>query len=115
MIKIKRIYEKPSSSDGFRILVDGLWPRGIGKDKVKIDLWLKEIAPSGQLRKWFSHDPKKWERFKSRYKKELEKKSGLVEEIKKIEKENKVVTLLFSTKDETHSNVHVLNEILSRK
>lgn len=112
MIKIKRIYEKAASTDGTRILVDGLWPRGISKDEAKIDMWLKEIAPSSSLRKWFSHDPEKWAIFKSRYRKELGKKPELVREIKRIEKENKVVTLLYSTKDETHNNVQVLNEFL---
>ncbi len=115
MIKIKRIYEESSSDDGFRILVDGLWPRGLAKDAVKIDLWLKEISPSGKLRKWFSHDPKKWQRFKSKYKEELKGKTDLIQEIKNIEKEKKIVTLLYSTKDEKHNNVMVLNEILNKR
>lgn len=67
MIKIKRAYDKPSKEDGYRILVDRLWPRGVSKDEAKIDLWLKEISPSNELREWFSHDPKKWEDFKSKY------------------------------------------------
>lgn len=73
-IKLKRIYDKPERSDGFRILVDKLWPRGISKDNAKLDLWLKEIAPSNELRKWFGHDPAKWTEFQSRYKSEIEKK-----------------------------------------
>ncbi|MGI0086423.1 MAG: DUF488 domain-containing protein [Nitrosotalea sp.] len=115
MIKIKRIYDNPSSSDGFRILVDGLWPRGLSKDEAGIDLWLKEIAPSGKLRKWFSHDPKKWQDFKSRYKGELKQKTEFIKEIKKIEKEKKIVTLLYSARDEEHNNVMVLSEILKNK
>jgi uncharacterized protein YeaO (DUF488 family) len=115
MIKVKRIYEEPSPSDGFRILVDGLWPRGLSKDEARIDLWLKEISPSDKLRKWFSHDPKKWQGFKSKYKGELEKKTALVQEIKKIEREKKIVTLLYSAKDEEHNNVRVLSEILKNK
>ena len=112
MIRIKRIYEDPSSSDGFRILVDRLWPRGVSKEQAKVDLWIKEIAPSDELRKWFSHDPKKWHAFKSKYREELKEKAKLVKDIKKIEKEKKIVTLLYSAKDEEHNNVMVLKEIL---
>ncbi|HYB93183.1 MAG TPA: DUF488 family protein, partial [archaeon] len=78
MRKIKRIYEKPEREDGYRILVDRLWPRGLSKDKAKIDLWMKEIAPSDETRKWFSHDPRKWEEFKKRYKNELKDKKNLL-------------------------------------
>ena len=86
MIKIKRIYETREEKDGFRILVDRLWPRGISKEKTHVDLWLKEIAPSNKLRKWFSHDPKKLIGFKSKYKKELEN-NPLLHRIKQLEKE----------------------------
>ena len=112
MIKIKRIYELPEEKDGFRILVDRLWPRGISKQKARVDLWLKEIAPSDKLRKWFSHDPKKWVDFKSKYTKELES-NPLLQRIKQLEKENKVLTLLYSAKDKEHNNVVVLYEILN--
>jgi uncharacterized protein YeaO (DUF488 family) len=112
MIKIKRIYETPEEKDGFRILVDRLWPRGISKEKTHVDLWLKEIAPSNKLRKWFSHDPKKWIGFKSKYTKELEN-NPLLHRIKQLEKENKVLTLLYSAKDKEHNNVLVLYEFLS--
>ena len=115
MIKIKRAYDKASKEDGYRVLVDGLWPRGISKDDAKIDLWLKEISPSSELREWFSHDPKKWEGFKSKYRNELKEKAGLVKEIKRIEKEKKTITLLYSTKDEQHNNVIVLSEILKNR
>lgn len=115
MIKTKRAYDKPSKEDGYRILVDGLWPRGISKDDAKIDLWLKEISPSSELREWFSHDPKKWEGFKSKYRDELKEKAELVKEIKRIEKEKKTITLLYSTKDEQHNNVIVLSEILKNR
>ena len=115
MIKIKRAYDKPSKEDGYRILVDGLWPRGISKDDAKIDLWLKEISPSSELREWFSHDPKKWEGFKSKYRDELKEKAEFVKEIKRIEKEKKTITLLYSTKDEQHNNVVVLSEILKNR
>lgn len=115
MIKIKRIYDKASKEDGYRILVDRLWPRGVSRDEAKIDLWLKEISPSSELREWFSHDPKKWEGFKSKYRDELKEKAELVKELKKIEKEKKTVTLLYSAKDEQHNNVVALSEILKNK
>jgi|SRR5579864_7001908 len=112
MIKIKRIYELPEKKDGFRILVDRLWPRGISKEKAHVDLWLKDIAPSDKLRKWFSHDPKKWIEFKSKYAKELEN-NPLLQRIIHLEKENKVLTLLYSAKDCEHNNAVVLYEVLS--
>jgi uncharacterized protein YeaO (DUF488 family) len=112
MITIKRIYEPWSSDDGFRILVDRLWPRGVSKEKAKIDLWMKEIAPSNELRKWFSHDSGKWDEFKRRYIVELKNKSDLLKKIKDIEKENSFVTLLYSARDEEHNNAVVLEDIL---
>jgi uncharacterized protein YeaO (DUF488 family) len=81
MIRLKRIYSKPDSQDGYRILIDQLWPRNIKKDEAKIDLWFKEIAPRNGLRKWFSHEPSKWESFQTRYKKELGEKSVLIEQL----------------------------------
>jgi len=113
MVKIKRIYDPVSSDDGKRILIDRLWPRGIKKEKAKIDEWLRDVAPSDDLRKWFSHDPVKYEEFKKRYVKELEKKSELLERIKK-EAKKETVTLLFSAKDTEHNNATALKEILSR-
>lgn len=100
----------PEKSDGFRILVDRLWPRGITKEKAKIDLWLKDVAPSDKLRKWFGHDPKKWNEFKKRYFAELTNNPA-VEQLKKyIIKGN--VTLLYSAKDENHNNAVALKEFL---
>lgn len=112
MIKIKRIYEKYSSDDGYRILIDRLWPRGISKGNAHIDLWLKEIAPTNHLRKWFSHDPKKWESFKKKYIKELKDNKSLLDQIKDLQKEHKTITLIFSAKDEQHNNAIVLDEVL---
>jgi uncharacterized protein YeaO (DUF488 family) len=112
MIKIKRIYEKPSTNDGFKILIDRLWPRGVSKTSAKVDLWIKEIAPSDSLRKWFSHDPKKWEIFKKKYKAELKNKKLLLNKIKDREKGGKIVTLVFSAKNKEHNNAVVLGEIL---
>ena len=112
MIKIKRIYDPASPNDGKRIYIDRLWPRGMKKEEVKIDEWLKEISPSGTLRKWFAHDPSKYQEFKKRYIKELEPKSEILERIKKEGKKD-TVTLLFSAKDVEHNNATVLKEILS--
>lgn len=98
MIKIKRIYEPAASDDGFRILVDRLWPRGLSKENAKVDLWLKDIAPSNDLRKLFCHDPEKWKEFKSKYQKELEANKELLNKIKQIEKEKGIVTLLILQK-----------------
>jgi len=114
MMRIKRVYDLPAKEDGIRILVDRLWSRGISKEKAKIDLWLREIAPSDDLRKWFSHDPKKWEEFKSKYEKELRGKQELLHKIKQIEKEKGIVTLLFSAKDEEHNNAVALTTILRK-
>ncbi len=113
MIRVKRVYEKPEKDDVFRILVDRLWPRGLKKEEAKIDLWLKEIAPSNELRKWFSHKEERWEEFKKRYKEELTDQKELLQKIKNIEKEHKTITLLFSAKDEKHNNAVVLMEILN--
>jgi uncharacterized protein YeaO (DUF488 family) len=115
MIRIKRIYDPATKEDGFRILVDRLWPRGIKKETAKIDLWLKEVAPSGELRKWFSHDPEKWEEFKKKYSKELAAKQELLKEIRRIEKEKGTVTLLYSARDEEHNNAVTLRGVLEKQ
>lgn len=112
MIKIKRVYDEPEESDGFRILVDRLWPRGLSKEKVKVDLWLKEIAPSDALRKWFAHEPEKWEEFKRRYFEELKDKKGLIDVI--IEKARSKVTLLYGAKEEKYNNAAALKEYIER-
>jgi len=114
MIKVKRVYEKPSKDDGFRILIDRLWPRGLTKEKAKIDLWLKEIAPSNELRKWYNHEPKKWNAFKNKYREELKGKEELLKQIKKLEKEFKTITLLFSSKEEKLNNAAALVEIIRK-
>ena len=96
-------------------MVDRLWPRGLAKDKIKVDLWLKDIAPSDKLRKWFAHDPIKWEGFKSKYKEEIlnqDRKMELLRQIKQIEKERGSVLLLFSAKDKQYNNAIALSEIL---
>lgn len=112
MVKIKRVYESPSD-DGKRILVDRLWPRGVTKEKASVDIWLKDIAPSTSLRKWFGHNPEKWEEFKKRYFDELknnkEQVSRLEDEIKKG-----TVTLIYSAKDEVHNQAVVLKDLLNK-
>jgi len=110
-LKIKRVYEKPAKEDGRRILVDRLWPRGLTKEKAHIDLWLKEIAPSTTLRKWFGHDPAKWDEFQKRYRMELKTNKEQVSLLK--EEQNKgVVTLVYGAKDEEHNEALVLKDWL---
>ncbi len=112
MLKIKRVYDPVSPDDGKRVLVDRLWPRGIKKEKAQINEWLKEISPSNELRKWYSHDPSKWTEFKERYQKELAEKSELLKKIK-AEAKKQTVTLLFSTKELELNNAVALKEILN--
>ena len=115
MIKTKRIYDKPAKEDGYRILIDRLWPRGMAKENAKIDLWLKEVAPSDNLRNWFSHDPEKWEEFRSKYKEELKTKQELLNEIIRLEKEKGTVTLLYSSREEKYNNAVALNGFLKKQ
>ena len=114
MIKIKRIYDPPRPDDGTRILVDRLWPRGLGKEKAKIDLWLKEIAPSNELRKWYGHDPRKWVEFKKKYFEYLDTKRELVSQIIQKTKERDV-TLLYSSKEEKLNNAVALKEYIEKR
>jgi uncharacterized protein YeaO (DUF488 family) len=114
MIKIKRVYEMAAEDDGFRILVDRLWPRGLSKEKAEVDLWLKEVAPSDELRKWFAHDPEKWEDFKRKYGKELAAKQELLKEIRRIEEEKGTVTLVYSARDVEHNNAVALQAVLEK-
>ncbi|HEY1766419.1 MAG TPA: DUF488 domain-containing protein [Terracidiphilus sp.] len=110
-IKIKRVYAEPESSDGTRILVDRLWPRGLTKEKTKVDLWLKEIAPSTELRKWFAHDAKKWPEFQARYKDELKSHPGELQLLKE-KSAHGPVSLLFAAKDEQHNEAVILEKLL---
>ena len=111
-IRLKRAYEKAGPPDGTRILVDRLWPRGLTKEKAAIDLWLKEIAPSTELRKWFGHDPKKWRNFRSRYRTELKQHSAALQLIKSKAREE-VVTLIYGARDQEHNEAVVLKEFLT--
>jgi uncharacterized protein YeaO (DUF488 family) len=113
MLSVKRVYLKPEKQDGFRILVDRLWPRGLSKEKAKVDLWLKDIAPSDQLRKWYAHNPNKWDEFKKRYFTELADKKELTDLILEKGRTGKI-TLLYGKKDEKFNNAMALLEHLSR-
>lgn len=115
MIKLKRVYEKPERTDGKRILVDRLWPRGLRKEDAHIDEWLKEIAPSDELCRWYRHKLERWEEFRKRYRAELSKAplKPLVEELRK-EGKHDTITLVFATKDGEHSNAAVLEEVLEK-
>ena len=112
-ISLKRVYDKPSIKDGFRVLVDRLWPRGVNKKAAAIDLWCKDIAPSGDLRKWFGHNPAKWDEFKSRYFKELDTNREAVSLL--VEKAGRgPLTLLFSAKDKIFNNAAALMEYIKK-
>ncbi|HEY6412761.1 MAG TPA: DUF488 domain-containing protein [Edaphobacter sp.] len=111
MVKLKRVYEEPSKEDGTRILVDRLWPRGLTKEKAQVDLWLKDVAPSTELRKWFAHDPAKWPEFKTRYHAELKQNPDQIAMLKQaVAKEP--ATLLYGAKDEEHNEAIVLQKLL---
>lgn len=114
-IKIKRIYEPPEPSDGLRILVDRLWPRGIAKDKAAVDEWLKEIAPSNELRTWFGHQPERWTEFQRRYRAELRtpEHRARLDRLRAMASKH-TVTLLYAAKDEEHNNARALAAILKR-
>jgi uncharacterized protein YeaO (DUF488 family) len=111
-LKIKRVYEEPANDDGRRILVDRLWPRGLSKEKARVDLWLKDVAPSTELRKWFAHDPAKWAQFKTRYRAELKHEAEQIESLKQAIGRGPA-TLLYGAKDEQHNDAVVLLEFLT--
>ena len=113
MIQLKRIYDPPSELDGFRILVERLWPRGISKERAHIDLWLKEVAPSAELRKWFSHDPARWEEFQERYRKELEVNPA-VEQLLHLLRKEAAVTFIFAAHDVQRNSATLLKGFIER-
>lgn len=110
-LRLKRVYEKPEKSDGMRILVDRIWPRGLKKDDAALDGWMKDIAPSTELRQWFGHDPERWAEFRKRYAAELAKRGDMLEELRAAARKE-TVTLLFSAHDEAHNNAVALREML---
>src|ERR1700721_3329084 len=103
MIKVKRVYEKSERDDGCRVLGDRWWPRGMKKEAAHLDAWLKEVAPSDALRKWFGHDPEKWGEFQKKYRVELGKQKELIAELNQLEKQKGTLTLLFGAKDTQHN------------
>lgn len=109
-IKLKRAYEAPAKSDGMRILVDRLWPRGLSKARAAIDHWLKEVAPSNELRQWFGHDPERWPEFQKRYRAELKDNPALAE-LRTLTRKG-TVTLVYAAKDELHNQAVVLRQVL---
>jgi uncharacterized protein YeaO (DUF488 family) len=113
MVRIKRAYEPVSQSDGTRILVDRLWPRGIGKDTAKVAEWMRELGPSNELRRFFGHDPARWEEFRKRYKAELKRPEAraMLEKIAEVAARG-TVTLVYGAKDEQHNQAVVLKEII---
>lgn len=114
-LKIKRAYEDASKHDGFRILVDRIWPRGVSKEDAAIDLWLKDIAPTTKLRKWFDHDPEKWTEFKKRFRDELKGNETKWDELKQTVQEHSTTTLVYGAKDEEHNNAVVLKMMLEEE
>ena len=113
-LNIKRVYEAPAAGDGFRVLVDRLWPRGLAKDKAGVDLWLRDIAPSDELRKWFGHDPVRWDAFRARYVAELQHggAAAALDVLRARLAAQPVLTLLYAAHDEVHNNAVVLRDLL---
>jgi len=112
MFQIKRVYETAAKEDGYRVLIDRLWPRGLTKAKACVDLWLKEVAPSTELRKWFGHEPEKWPEFQKRYHAEMKAQPQAIAALRKLEKEHKKVTLLYGAKSEERNQAVALLKIL---
>jgi uncharacterized protein YeaO (DUF488 family) len=113
-VKIKRVYEPSKASDGTRILVDRLWPRGLSKRKAAIDEWIREVAPSTTLRKWFGHDPERWPQFRTRYRAELKRNPAALKRLRALARERRPVTLVYAAHDEAHNNAVVLKSLLRR-
>jgi len=114
MIVIKRVYEPKNAGDGYRVLVDRLWPRGLSKEKAAIDSWMRDIGPSAELRKWFNHEPAKWPEFKKRYQRELESKTIMLDDLKELSKAHDRLTLLYGAHDKQHNQAVVIAEELAK-
>jgi uncharacterized protein YeaO (DUF488 family) len=113
-VKLKRAYEPPAADDGTRILVDRLWPRGVTKKRARIDQWMKDIAPSTELRKWFSHDPARWDEFRRRYAKEVHRNAALLDQLRSLARHGPI-TLVYSAHDEKHNDAVELRELILRQ
>lgn len=110
-VSIKRAYESPTPGDGYRVLVDRLWPRGVSKEKVELDDWLREIAPSDDLRTWFDHDPERWEEFRKRYRSELDEHREALRSLARLAADGKL-TLVYGAKDREHNNAVVVKDYI---
>ncbi len=110
-VKLKRAYEPPAADDGMRILVDRLWPRGISKERAAIDQWMKEISPSTELRKWFGHDPARWNEFRRRYAKEVRQNADLLDQLRSLARQGPI-TLVYSAHDEEHNDAVELRHLI---
>ena len=113
-VKLKRAYEPPAAEDGARILIDRLWPRGVSQAHAALDLWMKEISPSTELRKWFGHDPARWEEFRRRYAEEVHQRLDLLEELRSRARQGPI-TLVYSAHDEVHNDAVALRELVLRR
>jgi len=113
-VQTKRIYDPPAGTDGFRVLVDRLWPRGVSKERAALDLWMKTVAPSPELRQWFGHDPKKWSEFQQRYRAELREHGAELAELRAHARKG-TVTLLFGARDVEHNEAVVLKDVLAKR
>jgi uncharacterized protein YeaO (DUF488 family) len=113
-VGLKRAYEAPSASDGMRVLVDRLWPRGLTKDQLAVDFWLKEAAPSDTLRRWYGHQPSRWQSFARKYRAELEQRTDLLRLLDELRRRGRV-TLLYGARDTAHNNAVVLREVLEER
>ena len=113
MIRLKRVYDPPKMQDGFRVLVDRIWPRGVRKEDARIDRWLKELAPSTDLRKWFNHEPAKWDRFRERYWEQLDAQREAITLLRE-RSDGRLVTLVYAAKDREHNNAVALKQYLER-
>jgi uncharacterized protein YeaO (DUF488 family) len=111
-VRVKRVYDDPDPSDGARVLVDRLWPRGVSRDRARLDLWARDIGPSHALREWFGHDPKRYAEFVRRYHTELDDKAELLDELRALGGEQRRLTLLYSARDVQHNQAVALQEYL---
>lgn len=114
-LRVKRVYDPPAPGDGYRVLVDRLWPRGVAEKDAHVNLWMRRVAPTDELREWFGHDPERWPEFRDRYRAELTGHEELLELLGDIEHHSKVLTLLFGAKDEEHNQAVVLAEVLTER
>ena len=115
MVRIARVYEAPTKQDGWRVLVDRLWPRGVKKEKARLDEWMKEVAPSDELRRWFGHKAERWAEFERRYRAELGRKTELIKTLAAMERKHGTITLLFGAKDGEHNQAVVLRDVLKAR